>query len=187
MQFGRTRRKFGCEGNPTELFHCDTYVVRKHGDYSLSREILAVTIFDRGKAGMPYSAFFLLVRVWTPMWSGRIGRRGVFTCMWLTWFDARQYADRRLALGWALHGTIWLGSLDWSLAWARSSRHEKRPNRSKRSRRTKQGCSAPPDAVRSRSLVWARTDSIHVKYAAWSFKSNAKIKRKHKGSYSHIG
>ena len=48
IQFRRTRRRFGCEGNPKELVHwsrCFT-VVRKHGDHSLPREILAVTIFE---------------------------------------------------------------------------------------------------------------------------------------------
>ena len=48
MQFRRTRRRFGCKGNPTELVHwsqCFT-VVRKHGDHSLPGEILAVTIFE---------------------------------------------------------------------------------------------------------------------------------------------
>ena len=47
------------------------------------------------------------------------------------------YTDRRLALGWALHWFIWFGSCDWPLAWTRPSRHEKRPNRSKRGSRTK--------------------------------------------------
>ena len=85
IQFRRTRRRFGCEGNPKELVHwsrCFT-VVRKHGDHSLPREILAVTIFE-GKPechilpSFYWFGFELLCEVVEYV------AVGFCTCLWLT-------------------------------------------------------------------------------------------------------
>ena len=191
IQFRRTRRRFGCEGNPKELVHwsrCFT-VVRKHGDHSLPREILAVTIFE-GKPechilpSFSWFGFELLCEVVEYV-------AVVFcTCLWLTWFDARQYTNLYWSSGRARMGSfyswIWFGSRDWPLAWTRSSRHEKRPNRSKRSSRTKRAVQRRQTAFDPIS-AWARTDSIMWSTSPDRSNPTQKIKRKQKGSYSHIG
>ena len=90
-----------------------------------------------GKAGMPYSAFFLLVWVWTPMWNEYVAVVSCM-CLWLTWFDGWRILIVGLCSdGLFNHGFIWFGSLDWPLAWTRSSQHKKRPNQSKGSSWTK--------------------------------------------------
>ena len=137
MQFRRTRRRFGCEGNPTELVHwsqCFT-VVRKHGDHSLPGEILAVrgwsfiTCGGGGGGGRRQFCwggvtFQKLVACGGPechvlpsfSWFGFellcevVAYVAVVfcTCLWLTWFDALQYTNLYWSSARARMGSSWI-------------------------------------------------------------------------------